>query len=219
MTARPLLLAHRGDHRAAPENTLGALAAAVAVGCDGMELDVRRSRDGQAIVLHDATLQRVQGLAVAAADLSAAELAGQGVPTLVAVLTAAPAGFLLDVEIKDPAAVGATIAAVEGVRGPAAVDVVISSFDAATLGRIGEARPGWIRWLIGTGDRTVDGAAALGCGGVALAVAALDAGVVARAHELGLTVVAWTVRDAATRDRLVAQGVDAMCVEGGALPG
>ena len=55
-------LAHRGDWRHAPENSLGSIAAALAVpGCDGVEFDVRLSSDGVPVLLHDETLDRVQG--------------------------------------------------------------------------------------------------------------------------------------------------------------
>ena len=50
-TGRPLRLAHRGDWRVAPENTLDAFLAAMRIpGCDGVELDVRLSRDGVPVV-------------------------------------------------------------------------------------------------------------------------------------------------------------------------
>jgi glycerophosphoryl diester phosphodiesterase len=78
-----LRLAHRGDHARAPENTLAAFAAALArPDCDGLEFDVRASADGVAVVVHDATLARVQGRPEAAADLSAAALRLLGVPVL-----------------------------------------------------------------------------------------------------------------------------------------
>jgi glycerophosphoryl diester phosphodiesterase len=55
--SRPLRLAHRGDHRRASENTIEAFVAAMHLpGCDGVELDVRASADGAAVVLHDETL-------------------------------------------------------------------------------------------------------------------------------------------------------------------
>ena len=66
-----LLLAHRGDHREAPENTLAAFVAALAIpGVDGLELDVRASADGVAVVLHDASLARVQGRRLRASRLT-----------------------------------------------------------------------------------------------------------------------------------------------------
>jgi glycerophosphoryl diester phosphodiesterase len=212
-----LLLAHRGDHGTAPENTLAALADSVAAGCDGMELDVRRSRDGQAIVLHDASLRRVQGVDAEAIDLTAAELATHGVPTLAALLAAAPAAFVLDVEIKEAHAVSATIEALEAIAGPDAPVIVISSFDDATLAEFARRRPAWRRWLIGTDAGAIERALELGCDGVALAVAVVDEDLVARAHALQLQVIAWTVRDAADRERLGAIGVDAICAEGAAL--
>ena len=57
-----LRLAHRGDWRRAPENTIAAFLAALDVpGCDGLEFDVRAAADGVPVVIHDDTLARVQG--------------------------------------------------------------------------------------------------------------------------------------------------------------
>jgi len=53
----PLLLSHRGLVRHAPENTLPAFAAAVALGLS-LELDVYQTRDGQLVVIHDTTVDR-----------------------------------------------------------------------------------------------------------------------------------------------------------------
>lgn len=56
----PLIIGHRGASAVAPENTLSAFARAVREGADGIELDVRLSRDGVPVVIHDATLPRKQ---------------------------------------------------------------------------------------------------------------------------------------------------------------
>jgi len=54
----PLIIGHRGASAIAPENTLAAFTRAVRDGADGIELDVRLSRDGVPVVIHDATLPR-----------------------------------------------------------------------------------------------------------------------------------------------------------------
>ncbi len=55
---RPLNLAHRGGAALGPENTLIAFRNALAMGADGLDLDVRASRDGQLVVIYDETVDR-----------------------------------------------------------------------------------------------------------------------------------------------------------------
>jgi len=55
----PRRFAHRGVAQAAPENTLGAFEAAVALGLEGIELDLHLSRDGVPVVIHDGNLTRL----------------------------------------------------------------------------------------------------------------------------------------------------------------
>ncbi len=55
----PLRFAHRGVAQAAPENTLESFQAAVDAGLEGIELDIRMSRDGEIVVVHDETLSRL----------------------------------------------------------------------------------------------------------------------------------------------------------------
>lgn len=55
-----LVIAHRGNRAHAPENTLLALRQAVDLGVDALEFDVRLSRDGVAVLMHDATIDRTR---------------------------------------------------------------------------------------------------------------------------------------------------------------
>ncbi len=55
---RPFVFGHRGAPAHAPENTLLAFERALQDGADGLELDVKLSRDGQVVVMHDASLER-----------------------------------------------------------------------------------------------------------------------------------------------------------------
>lgn len=90
-----------------------AFEAAAAAGIPGIELDVRLSRDGVPMVIHDADLMRLAGVDASVGQLTAAELdsadvgswfsprfAGTGIPTLEAVFTAFGTAFYYDVEIK-----------------------------------------------------------------------------------------------------------------------
>ena len=72
---RPIVFAHRGGSGEAPENTLRAMKAALAANPQvAIELDVRRSRDGHLVVIHDATVDRTTDGTGAVADLTLAEL-------------------------------------------------------------------------------------------------------------------------------------------------
>lgn len=67
---RPLVIAHRAAHREHPENSLPAIEAAIALGCDYVELDVRTTIDGHLILHHDATIAGAERIA----DLTLSEL-------------------------------------------------------------------------------------------------------------------------------------------------
>ena len=117
----PVNFAHRGDTRRAPENTLEAFGAALEHGAGGLELDVRVTRDGHVVVIHDATLERTTSGAGAVATVTLDELRridagyrfspdggrtypyrGKGlrVPTLAEVLEAFPEAAV-NVDVKD----------------------------------------------------------------------------------------------------------------------
>jgi glycerophosphoryl diester phosphodiesterase len=218
---RTLRLAHRGDHRHETENTIDAFLAALAIpACDGLELDVRLSRDGVPIVLHDETLDRVQGVGVAAADLLAAELEAHGVPTLEAVLAAVPRRAFLDIELKTP--IGrALIEVLAAGRGPDLSAAVVSSFGDEALRRIHGLVPGWPLWLNSAdlAQATIGRAVALECAGIAAEWHAIDDAAAERVRAAGLALAAWTVTRRPTYARLVELGVVAICAEGGALDG
>src|SRR5690349_14545549 len=142
-----LRLAHRGDWRHAPENSIAALRAALAVpGCDGLEFDVRLSGDGVPVLLHDETLERVQGRPERVDTLPARALAELGVPSLADALATVPHGAMLDVELKDRHD-RTVVEVLAAGRGPSLVNAVVSSFDTDTLERIGGLAPAWPRWL------------------------------------------------------------------------
>jgi glycerophosphoryl diester phosphodiesterase len=218
---RALRLAHRGDWRRAPENSLDAFEAALAIpACDGLEFDVRAAADGVPIVCHDETLARVHGRPERIDATGSGRLSDLGVPTLEAVLRLVGQRPFLDVEIKgDPGPVVVEVLA--AARGRELRNAVISSFDHRALEAVGRHAPTSPRWLnSATLDaEVVETAARLGCRGVSVEWHALDAGACEQARSAGLDVAAWTVRRRSTFDRLERMGVVAVCVEAAALDG
>jgi glycerophosphoryl diester phosphodiesterase len=216
-----LRLAHRGDWRRAPENTIAAFLAALDVpGCDGLEFDVRAAAGGVPVVIHDETLTRVQGVRGRVRDLTAEELERHGVPTLADVLAAVPRRAFLDVELKGDPGRGAVDILTAG-RGPALERAVVSSFEPATLERVGRLAPSWPRWLNAEdlSPATIDLAARIECRGISAGWRSIDARSIARARAAGLEVAGWTVRRRPTYARLERLGVVAICAEAAALDG
>jgi len=154
---RTLNFAHRGASTAAPENTLSAFRLARDMGADGIELDVQLSRDGTAVVLHDATVDRTTNGSGAVADLTLVELkaldagigfssdfAGERIPTLAEVFEAVGQDLLLNLELK---AMGSEPSGLEdetlSLIGRYGMEnrVLISSFNPLALQRVRRAHP------------------------------------------------------------------------------
>jgi len=71
---QPLVIAHRGASGLAPENTLAAFSLAMALGADGVEMDVQMSADGRPVVIHDARVNRTTNKAGGVSRLSLEQL-------------------------------------------------------------------------------------------------------------------------------------------------
>ena len=148
---RPLGFAHRGGGALRPENTLAAFDHGLALGADGLELDVHLSLDGQVMVHHDQRLDRTTNLRGPIDQRTAAELSqadagwnfgrengypfrgrGIGVPILAEVL-ARYRDIRIIIELKTASAELAR-AVVAAVRGAEAVErVCVGSFDVRGL--------------------------------------------------------------------------------------
>jgi glycerophosphoryl diester phosphodiesterase len=122
---KPYLLAHRGASGYAPENTVAAFERAVALRADGIESDVRASRDGALVLFHDERVDRTTGGEGRVADLTLAELraldagssfhprfAGERIATLDQLLDAHGRRLPLCLEIKQPGIEAEVVAAV-----------------------------------------------------------------------------------------------------------
>jgi glycerophosphoryl diester phosphodiesterase len=111
---RPLVIAHRGAARRAPENTLTAFRLAAELGADAIELDARLTADGEVVALHDRLLDRTTNGSGPVSERTCQELqaldagakfglpfAGERIPTLDQVLEAVGGRLLINLELKN----------------------------------------------------------------------------------------------------------------------
>ena len=68
------IFAHRGYRTKYPENTLLAFRMAIETGCDGIELDVQLSKDGEIVIIHDESVDRTTNGSGAVCDMTFAQL-------------------------------------------------------------------------------------------------------------------------------------------------
>lgn len=150
-----LVGAHRGAMGYAPENTLAAFETAIEMGTYRIELDVRRCRSGELIVIHDATVDRTTDGAGAVADIDLGEIkrlravrgtgGGTGaevIPTLQEALFCARARCRLLVEIKETGLADDVVAEITGAG--MEEDSTVSSFLEDELIRVRESSGGRI---------------------------------------------------------------------------
>jgi glycerophosphoryl diester phosphodiesterase len=97
---RTLWFAHRGASHLEPENTLAAFETAVAHAADGIEFDIRLTRDGVPVALHDRTVDRTTDGTGALSKLRRKEIPST-IPALAQILESTPDDLLLYIEIKD----------------------------------------------------------------------------------------------------------------------
>ncbi|WP_328583662.1 glycerophosphodiester phosphodiesterase [Streptomyces sp. NBC_00370] len=204
---------HRGDPYRVRENTLPSVRSALARGAAAVEVDVRLTKDGLPVLLHDASLDRLWGQDRLLADVTAAELTaltGGGVPTLREALLATTASRLM---IDLPGATEEAVRTVIGVvRESGAADRVFYTAGPTTMlavrntdasaeiamtwksvappvpALLAAVRPRWLNYRFGL----------------------ISTELVERNHRDGLLVSAWTVDTARSMRRLVKYGVDSI---------
>jgi glycerophosphoryl diester phosphodiesterase len=208
----PRVLAHRGASGYAAENTLDAFRRAVAMHADGVELDVHATGDGEIVVHHDPS---VPGLGMIdqlqAADLRAHHLTGGNpIPTLAEALDVM-GNHEVWVEVKalPPEHDQRLLALLR--QGPAPSRYGVHSFDHRIVRRFAAME---FRTGILLAARLLDPVAPMQAAGATVLWqerSMIDADLVDAVHAAGGEVIAWTVNDVASTERLAALGVDAVC--------
>lgn len=232
MSRTPLVIAHRGASRDAPENTLAAFRLAWEQGADGIEADFRLTRDGEVVCIHDDTTARTAGSSVWVADASLAELRrldvgaytgerwrGERIPTLGEVLATLPAGKRIYIELKSGPEIVAPLRSVIACSGIAPGNVRLLAFSPPLVTLLKEQLPEFrsclnLSYPRGRSPSREQVTALLSdCRADGLSSAAhhlLDNEFVASLHRLGLELHVWTVDSARGGRHYRALGVDSI---------
>ncbi len=234
VTNRPLVFAHRGAKRVAPENTLPAFEAAIRLGADGIELDVQFSSDGKLVIFHDLNLEKTSSgkgrvtshpfdalRQLDAGSHFSPEFQGTLIPTLDEVLDLARGKLLVNIELKSLDITGAVLGVdvVKAVRFHGMVnDVVISSFNPFALRRSKQAGPeiehalllaadtsAWTRWGVTLQYSKAEG--------LHPEKDMIDARYMAAARRRKMPVRVWTVNEEEDIRRLADLGVEAIITD------
>ena len=237
LAGAPMLVAHRGGAALAPENTLFAFRHAIDVwGADMLEMDVRRTADGEVVVIHDLTVDRTTNGSGTVRDMTMDEIrsldAGYGfvddegrhpfrgrgivVPTFEEVLVSC-ASVWFTVEVKDPAAAG-PLADVIVRHGAEARVLIAADHERKRHGAMGYAGPWgasrrqilpfWLSHKLPGGGPYTPAADILQVPEWWRGHRIVTPRLVAQAHRRNLPVQVWTVDDVDTMHRLLHWGVD-----------
>jgi glycerophosphoryl diester phosphodiesterase len=233
-----LIIGHRGASAVAPENTMAAFREALSVGADGIEFDVRLTRDGVPVVIHDSTLRRTGGLPRRVAELTWDEIskvdvgswfgksfANETVPSLAELFRLFQSNnSTLYLEMKSDAVADQRPLAEACVR---AIEehslqerVVVECFQLPAIKILKEFNPeiktvalfepSFTNPSVLSDQRIINQATDVGAAALALHHRLARKSLVEKAKAAGLHVAVWTVDDPAWIDRAQAIGIDAL---------
>lgn len=218
--------AHRGGAREAPENSLAAFSRAAGLGFIHLETDVRPTRDGVAVLHHDATLDRTTDGRGAVRnltwrDICAVRMEDGSTPLRLEELLEELPHAHITIDAKEA---GSVVALVEAVRRCRAVDrICVTSFSARRLQRArrllpphteSSAHPWEVLALRALPrDLALPRVQRVQVPVQSLGFTLVEPGFIARAHRLGLAVDVWTVDDPLEMRRLLALGVDGIMTD------
>jgi glycerophosphoryl diester phosphodiesterase len=215
----PWRIGHRGACGHAPENTLGSMRKALAMGVHGFEFDIQMSRDGEPVVIHDDTLERTTGGSGAVSDYTLQELqqfdagGGERIPSLRNVLDMVDKRCRLFIELK---AESSTLPVAEMLThyvnhgGWSYEQFFLCSFDHPQLAAARNANPRLrsCALLAGIPVSLAAIAAEAGAWSLNTAIHHTSRALVDDAHRRGLKSIVWTVNDPLHIAKARALGVD-----------
>jgi glycerophosphoryl diester phosphodiesterase len=211
------LVAHRGFADRYLENTVRAFREATSV-ADAVELDVRRCGSGELVVFHDERLDRLTGASGRLAETPWDELrtldvlnSGESVPRLRDAFEAIPPAVGVNIELKEHGLADDALAVATEFKN----DLLVSSFDTEALEEVRNADSSVaLAYITDTAAGAVETTRDLDSAFVHPHLdACLDTDLVARSHDAGMEVNAWTVKTREQAAALGEAGVDGLIAD------
>jgi glycerophosphoryl diester phosphodiesterase len=216
MASRPLIVGHRGAMAYEPENTLRSFRRALELGADAVEFDIRLSKDGVPIVIHDDTVDRTTDGKGDVHGFTAGQLqkldAGKGerIPLLRDVVREFAGRLILQIELKEQDAAGPVVRLLEEMG--CVHDAWLSSFWHRAVLQAKELNPKLKAGVLFESNPVDPARLARDAKADALHPdhRYIDADLMRAARRANLQVLAWTAKTPQDADRLLALGVDAI---------
>ena len=227
----PLIVAHRGASRDAPENTIPAFQLAWEQGADAIEADFHLSKDGEIVCFHDADTERVAGTQLVVRQSTLAELKqldvgathgvafnGTRIPTIAEVFATIPQGKKIFIEVKCGAEIIPTLLNEIDQSGLTQEQIVVISFNKQVIQQLKIKAPQYkASWLCSfkkqeTGEITPSLATVLKtlkqiqADGLS-SNTAVPASVIEAVSQQGYEWHVWTINNLKTASRMQALGV------------
>ena len=208
-----LRIGHRGARAYAPENTLTSFKKALEIGVDAVELDVRRTKDNQLVVIHDADIKRTTDGEGLVSELTLKEIKnfsaeeGEKIPTLLEVLDFLDGKVKVFIELKESGLEEQVLSLVH--KKKLEKNVVIVSFLEDTLSKVRELDENIETGLIyATHKNPIKAALDLKSNYLLALYRFTHTANVEKAHENGLKVIVWTINSQSEAETYAKKGVD-----------
>lgn len=220
-----IVIAHRGASAYAPENTEASFDLGIALGADALETDIRATRDGVLVLLHDARVDRTTNGQGLVADLTWEDVqrldagawkgptyGGQRIPRFEWLLDRYAASVPLYLEIKAP---GVEKAAVDLIQRRGLLErVIFTSFNLDSLKAVTALASARTGWLVGEWTQEVaDQAQRVSLYEMSISAPSLTPEIVRDVRSVGLGCRAWRVSDETLMERAIDLEVDGMTID------
>ena len=208
-----LRIGHRGARAYEPENTIRSFKKAIEIGVDAVELDVRKTKDGQLIVIHDPDMNRTTNGKGLVSELTLKEIKafstekGEKIPTLKETLDFLDKKVKILIELKEAGVEEEVLALVR--ENGLQKSVIITSFLENALQKVRELDKDIATGLIYAKHKNpLKAALELKAQYLVAFYRFTHAASVQKAHENGLKVIVWTVNTPEEVAAYVQKGVD-----------